>query len=432
MCSLFVLMIPAEENAALSACLEVAPSIAPSLPTTDTRAARLKTFQREQLIVDYLNRGVSVAEIAARVGLSEKRMRAVIREILARRMPHAPEEFVAIQVSRLNEALRIAFSGMTGGNLKAVDRVVRIVRELDRYHGFAAAQRRRPEPPLDAPAEGTMAFGAALVCRPEIALQDFETIGFTPRIALASEAASAAGQAREQDLALAVPYAGFGQGPLARDDRQGVRPTASSPTTVLRTVPLPRADAQGRKGADASPPLRCASETGEGDHPKGGGSGALRAGFEVADRPQNPPQDLEKIESAPRFAPAAENPLRGNTAPEEACAFARRGPEPEEDMSPIDAPLNDRQNPPAWSMLWDATLRVVPQHEARQSPPAAPAGDDRPGIPQQTPEKIESAPGNGWPAEAAPAPDDATPMILTPTGWRRQNIRMTLNGVAAC
>ena len=40
------------------------------------RAARLATFERERLIVDFLNRGVSVAEIAARIGVTEKRMRA--------------------------------------------------------------------------------------------------------------------------------------------------------------------------------------------------------------------------------------------------------------------------------------------------------------------------------------------------------------------
>ncbi len=79
-CSSFVLTILAKENAALSACLEAAPPVAPSYASTVARAARLKKFKREQLIVDYLNRGVSVAEIAARVGVGEKRMRAVIRE----------------------------------------------------------------------------------------------------------------------------------------------------------------------------------------------------------------------------------------------------------------------------------------------------------------------------------------------------------------
>ena len=56
-------------------------------------------FERERLIVEYLNRGVSVREIAAHVGVSEKRMRAIIREILARRMSAPPDESVAIQVS---------------------------------------------------------------------------------------------------------------------------------------------------------------------------------------------------------------------------------------------------------------------------------------------------------------------------------------------
>jgi transposase-like protein len=63
----------------LSACLGAAPPLAPSCPSTEARAARLKKFEREQLIVDYLNRGVSVAEIAAQVGTGEKRMRAVVR-----------------------------------------------------------------------------------------------------------------------------------------------------------------------------------------------------------------------------------------------------------------------------------------------------------------------------------------------------------------
>ena len=72
-------------------------------------------------------------------------MRAIIREILARRMPGPPMEFVAIQTSRLNEALLVAYSAMSPTNLGAVDRVIKIVRELDRYRGFCAAERRRPE-----------------------------------------------------------------------------------------------------------------------------------------------------------------------------------------------------------------------------------------------------------------------------------------------
>ena len=55
------------------------PPVSPARPLGDRRAARLAKFRREQLVVGYLNRGVSVAEIAAHIGVGEKRMRAVIR-----------------------------------------------------------------------------------------------------------------------------------------------------------------------------------------------------------------------------------------------------------------------------------------------------------------------------------------------------------------
>jgi hypothetical protein len=49
-------------------------------------------------------------------------------EILAGPMPAPPEEFLAVQVGRLNWALRVATSATGGMNLKTVDRVVRIAR----------------------------------------------------------------------------------------------------------------------------------------------------------------------------------------------------------------------------------------------------------------------------------------------------------------
>ncbi len=61
-------------------------------------------------------------------------------------------EFMALQVSRLHEALIVAYGAMSGANLEAVDRVVKIVRELDRYHGFAADAAPTPRPSRLAPA----------------------------------------------------------------------------------------------------------------------------------------------------------------------------------------------------------------------------------------------------------------------------------------
>jgi len=115
-------------------------------------AERIKQTEREARIVNLLNGGASVSEIAAREGVTERHMRRLIETILKKRMPAAPAQFVAIQVSRLHEALLVSYSAMSGANLKAVDRVVRIVRELDRYHGFeTSAPSAKPKPRRLAP-----------------------------------------------------------------------------------------------------------------------------------------------------------------------------------------------------------------------------------------------------------------------------------------
>jgi hypothetical protein len=115
-----------------------AKTLKPHRKSAPRAAARLRKITREQKIVALLNAGVSIAEIAGRQGVTERRIRQRVQDILARRAPRAPAEFAALQVNRLNEALLVAYSAMGGQNLEAVDRVVRIVRELDRYHGLAS------------------------------------------------------------------------------------------------------------------------------------------------------------------------------------------------------------------------------------------------------------------------------------------------------
>lgn len=132
-----------------------APSGGPVHRDRSSRArhkAREAKAERTQAIVSLLNRGVSVAEIASSSGVSIGHMRNLVRKILAERAPAPPAEFLALQVSRLNETLLVSYSAMynsvTGTNFEAVDRVVKIVRELDRYHGLAAAPLPRQEPKL--------------------------------------------------------------------------------------------------------------------------------------------------------------------------------------------------------------------------------------------------------------------------------------------
>ena len=262
--------------------LQAAPT-AEANPPAQARAARLEKFQREQAIVEYLNRGVSVAEISARVGVGEKRMRAIIREILARRMPGPPMEFVAIQTSRLNEALLVAYSAMSPTNLGAVDRVIKIVRELDRYRGFCVADRRRPEAfsGLEARASdaaaGESAFArvAGQVAEGpdeglDLADMDFAPDAFACESAAPAEAASKPAEA-----------------PSA--ERADSRPGNANPV-------IARSEATKQSMPPLRPAAWIASPSARND--------AQRAQLGGYNRPGIPAQSLENTQSAPGFAPA--------------------------------------------------------------------------------------------------------------------------------
>ena len=109
-------------------------------------------------------------------------MRNLVREILAKRMPQPlAESSSRLQISRLNEALLVSYSAMhnsvSGTNFEAVDRVVRIVRELDRYHGLApcGGPPRAPETlRLAAPSQTPLAPEGPISSDSEMAPQAIE------------------------------------------------------------------------------------------------------------------------------------------------------------------------------------------------------------------------------------------------------------------
>ncbi len=63
-------------------------------------------------------------------------MRKFVHALIVRRGPESADAFTAMQLSRLNEALRTSYGAMWETNLATVDRAVGIVRELGRRHGL--------------------------------------------------------------------------------------------------------------------------------------------------------------------------------------------------------------------------------------------------------------------------------------------------------
>ncbi len=120
----------------------------PLSPSNQRVAARLAARRdkagRSLRIIDILASGVSVATLAREEGLSVRRMRELIQQIIARREADPPAGFVQLQIARLTDAMLISHGAMMAGDMRSVDRVVKIVRELDRYHGFGAPTSAAP------------------------------------------------------------------------------------------------------------------------------------------------------------------------------------------------------------------------------------------------------------------------------------------------
>jgi hypothetical protein len=319
-------------------------------------------FKREQRIVDYLNRGVSVAEIAAHVGVGQKRLRAILRDILARRQPHPPAEFVAIQVSRLNEALLVAFSAMSPSNLKAVDQVVKIVRELDRYGGAFAVEWARPEAsPLEAPTEEDVAFAKAWLDDAELA-----------------------------------------------DDEGDDRPE----------IPLQSLEKIESAPGNSPAPHSLSSEAGRAPFsPAKAGERAAPAG---ADRPEIPAQSLEKVESAPGTGMSVQTVEAAPADPVSSATLL---------LTLLRDGAGRQDLRASLSRLRAGASGVAAHHGGGDFPFAASAGPDRPEIPLQGFEKIESGPEKSTETEGRRPASVPIPTLIpsAPSRGDRARVRAFLS-----
>ena len=103
------------------------------------RATKREMAKRDLRLVEKLAAGATIEEIAANEGISPKWARERKAAVLAERTIDPPHEFIKLQIRRLSEAMLVSYSAMSLGDLKAVDKVIKVVRELDRYHGFGPA-----------------------------------------------------------------------------------------------------------------------------------------------------------------------------------------------------------------------------------------------------------------------------------------------------
>jgi hypothetical protein len=151
------------------------------IPRKRPRASRKQTARRRERIFFRLVEGASYLTIAREEKCSVHRVREIVAQAVAAQAAQPPAEFVRLQIARLNDAVAVSHAKMLTGSLQAVDRLVKVVEQLDRYHGatsqaamagdpaqglarIAAAPAPRALPAPEAPLVQIVGVGADVNC----------------------------------------------------------------------------------------------------------------------------------------------------------------------------------------------------------------------------------------------------------------------------
>jgi hypothetical protein len=106
-------------------------------PPTRSKRARVTRAQR---VLASLIAGAGVDEIGAAERLTRKRTESILRQELRNRWVAPADDFARLQIARLEQMILKLLDRLQNGDLKAIDRALKIVDRLDRYHGFTKAK----------------------------------------------------------------------------------------------------------------------------------------------------------------------------------------------------------------------------------------------------------------------------------------------------
>ena len=87
-------------------------------------------------ILAALLNGASLEKIAEQEAISLKRVEKLLRDELHKRWVAPAQDYARIQVARLETLLAKLTSQAENGEIAAIDRILRVLDRLDRYHGF--------------------------------------------------------------------------------------------------------------------------------------------------------------------------------------------------------------------------------------------------------------------------------------------------------
>lgn len=121
------------------------------MPPADApvRARKSARARRRERIVAALAAGRSIEAIADSEGLTRKRVETLLHDELRRRGVASWSDHARLQILRLEGMAATLAPLAAAGETSAIDRLLRLLERLDRYHGFG-----KLAPVIDPPHEG--------------------------------------------------------------------------------------------------------------------------------------------------------------------------------------------------------------------------------------------------------------------------------------
>jgi hypothetical protein len=98
------------------------------------RLSAAERAARSDRIFARLLEGQSTEAIATDEGVSARRVRKIVQEALERWDADPVQDYVGVQIARLESALRVIEQKIAEGDVKVVEKLVKVLGQLDKYH----------------------------------------------------------------------------------------------------------------------------------------------------------------------------------------------------------------------------------------------------------------------------------------------------------
>jgi Sigma-70, region 4 len=114
------------------------------LPARSRKSHGPEAFaDRRRRVFALVQEGWSYEAIAEVEDLSRERIRQIIKEALEGREREPSGDHQRLQLARLDPALRLAAEQVAAGDLKAIERLIRVLNQIDKYQAAAAKPEMR-------------------------------------------------------------------------------------------------------------------------------------------------------------------------------------------------------------------------------------------------------------------------------------------------